>query len=82
MRRLAPVGSTLVRNGGDWLALELFDVLADPEERHNLLAGERDADPAAVLAERMPGLAGATVRVGDRERDLVEFLAAARPVAA
>lgn len=74
VRRLAPVGSTLVRSGRDWLALELFDVVADPQERHNLLMGRSGPDLLAFAREALPRLDDLELRVNGRPRPLVAAL--------
>ncbi len=70
IRRMVPVGSTLLRVGPAWVALELFDVSVDPEEVHNLFTGRTGTELVTFLAERMPMLQDMTVFLGDRERGI------------
>jgi arylsulfatase A-like enzyme len=77
VRRLAPVGANLRRYGDWWVALELFDVVADPGERHNLLSERSGEELAAFLRQKLPSLDRFTLFRADGERALVELLAAA-----
>jgi hypothetical protein len=49
-----PAGSTLLRDGSPWFALELFELESDPGELHNLLAGRSRPHAMEFLADRLP----------------------------
>jgi len=72
---IMPPGSTLLRSGPSWFALELFELGSDPRELHNLLAGRSGADARRLLAERLPGLEHMSVHADGAEQPLAGVLA-------
>jgi arylsulfatase A-like enzyme len=73
---IMPAGSSILRSGSSWFALELFDLDSDPGELHNLLAGRPAPDALRFLVERLPGLDRMSVLADGVERRLADVVAA------
>jgi arylsulfatase len=75
---IMPAGSTLLRDGSSWLALELFELESDPGELHNLLVGRSSPDAMEFLADRLPGLGHMSVLADRAEKRLADVVARAK----
>lgn len=74
VKRLSPPTSTMLRHRGSLVAMELFDLSADPQELHNLLLGRSIPEVGRFLARTMPSTLHDGVTIADQHVRMAELV--------